>query len=186
MSNEEVSQELISIFMCKNDPDIEGFLKNKAIIFEKLGKSRTFFVFDEDENHFAILGYFTIALQILKVLEALSNRKVKNFDGFNAKFNGEKITEFPTILIGQFGKNDKYKNRISGYELMQYCLNTVLDGQNYLGGRIVMLECKDVPYLCSFYEQFGFNKLEKDYEKNELLQFIKIFQENELIEKEDT
>ena len=50
MSDEAKSQELISIFVCKKDKDIEFFLKNRAIKFEKLGKSRTFFVYDEDED----------------------------------------------------------------------------------------------------------------------------------------
>ncbi len=184
MSDEQMARELISIFMCKKDPDIENFLKEKAIFFEKLGKSRTFIVFDEDSEEFNVLAYFTLALQVLRIPETLSNRKIKEFDGFNAKIRGEKITEFPAILIGQFGKNDLYTENITGLELMEFCLNTLLDGQNRLGGRIVTLECKDIPYLVDFYTQFGFIKLDKDYEEDELLQFIKILQEDELIEKD--
>lgn len=67
--------------------------------------------------------------------------------------------------------------------LMQYCLNTLLDGQARLGGRIIMLECKNIPYLINFYNQFGFFKIEKDYEEDELLQLVKILQEDELIER---
>ena len=182
MSSEQKAQELISIFVCSRDSDIEDFLKERAITFEKLGKSRTFLLFDEDEEDVKVLAYFTLALQVLKIPETLSNRKIKNFDGFNAKINGERITEFPAILIGQVGKNDLYKDQISGYELMQYCLNTLLDGQMRLGGRIVMLECKNVPYLLGFYENFGFSKLEKDYQSDELIQLIKILQEDEIIE----
>ena len=48
MSNESKAQELISVFLCEKDTDIEYFLKNRAILFEKLGKSRTFFIYDED------------------------------------------------------------------------------------------------------------------------------------------
>jgi len=50
MSDEEKAQELISIFVCGKDFDIESFIKEKAIQFEKLGKSRTFLIFNEDEN----------------------------------------------------------------------------------------------------------------------------------------
>jgi len=42
MSDEQKAQELISIFLCANDNDIETFLKERAITFEKLGKSRSF------------------------------------------------------------------------------------------------------------------------------------------------
>lgn len=184
MSDENKTQELISIFACEKDSDIENFLKEKAILFEKLGKSRTFFVFDEEDDEFKILAYYTLALQVLKVPEELlSGRKTKVFDGFSAKIKGEKITEFPSILIGQFGKNDLFKNKVTGFEAMQYCLGTLLDGQARLGGRIVMLECKNIPYLIDFYGQFGFSKIDKHYEEDELLQMVKILQEDEVIEK---
>jgi len=46
-----------------------------------------------------------------------------------------------------------------------------------------MLECKNVPYLIKFYGDFGFEKIEKDYEKDELLQLLRILKEDEIIEK---
>ncbi len=159
-------------------------MKEKSILFEKLGKSRTFFIFSDEYDDFKILAYFTLGLQVLKVPEELlSGRKTKFLDGFSSKSRGNKITEFPTILIGQLGKNDLYKDSITGSEVMHYCLATLLKGQARLGGRIVMLECKDVPYLIELYENFGFQKLEKDYEKDELLQMIKILEEDDIIEK---
>jgi len=86
-----------------------------------------------------VLGYFSLALQVLKIPETFSNRKIKELDGFNAKIHGERILEFPAILIGQLAKNDLYRDHLSGYKLMQYCLSTLLDGQIRPGGRIVML-----------------------------------------------
>ena len=184
MSDEEQAQKLISIFVCQKDSDIENFLKEKAILFEKLGKSRTFFIFDEDDDEFKILAYFTLALQVLKVSDdLLSGRKTKIFDGFSSKYKGEKIMEFPAILIGQFGKNDLYRDSINGHEIMQYCLSTLLIGQTQLGGRIILLECKNIPYLIELYCDFGFSLIEKDYEEGELLQMVKILSENEIIEK---
>lgn len=183
MSDEHKAQELISIFLCRKDNDIENFLKEKAITFEKLGKSRTFLVFDEDAEEPRILGYYTLALQVLKIPEEFSNRKIKVLDGFNAKINGEKVTELPTILIGQFAKNELYiDSGFSGDELMQYCLNTLLDGQQRLGGRIIMLECKDIPYLIKFYGNYGFTRLDRDYNEDEFIQLIRILKEEDYIE----
>lgn len=183
MSDEEKAQELISIFICEKDKDVENFLKEKAILFEKLGKSRTYFIFNEDEDDFNILAYFTLAMQVLKVPEEfLSGRKTKALDGFGSKIRGVKITEFPTILIGQIAKNDLSKELISGLEIMEYCLLTIFKGQAVLGGRIIMLECKDIPYIVNLYERFGFQKLERDYEEDELLQMIKILEDDEIIE----
>lgn len=178
-----MAQELISIFVCEKDKDIENFLKERAINFEKLGKSRTFFIFDEEAEEFRILAYFTIALQVLKVPEELlSAKKTKVLDGFSSKTRGTKITEFPAILIGQLGRNDLYKGSISGYEILEYCLVNILMGQERLGGRIIMLECKNIPYLICLYEKFGFRKIDKDYSEDELIQMIKILDESDIIE----
>ena len=182
MSDELKAQELISIFVCSKDRDIENFLREKAILFEKLGKSRTFFVFDEEAEKFQILGYFTLALQVLKIPEELSNRKIKEFDGFSAKARGERILEFPVILIGQLAKNESCVEPITGVKLMKYCLNMVFDGQMHLGGRIIVLECKDIPYLIEFYGRFGFSKLEKDYQEDDLIQLMKVLQEDDIID----
>jgi len=78
-----------------------------------------------------------------------------------------------------------YPDAISGTEIMEYCLAKILEGQLRLGGRIIMLECKDIPYLICLYEQFGFNMLEKDYEDGELLQMLKILEEDEIIEPKE-
>lgn len=79
MSDESKAHELISIFTCHKDPDIENFLKEKAILFEKLGKSRTFLIFDEGDEEFKVLAYFTLAPQVLKIPEKFSNRRIKKW-----------------------------------------------------------------------------------------------------------
>lgn len=43
-----------------------------------------------------------------------------------------------------------------------------------------MLECKNVPYLLELYKKFGFNVIDKDYKDNELLQLVRIFNEEEI------
>jgi len=185
MSDEAKAKELISIFVCKKDSDIESFLKYRAIQFEKLGKSRTFLIYDEDEEEFKILAYFTLAIQVLKIPEhIISGRKAKLLDGFSSKIKGKKITEFPSILIGQLGKNEMYEGVISGWEVLEYCLATILQGQVKLGGRIIMLECKEIPYLISLYEKFGFSVLDNGHDKDQLIQMIKILSEDEIIERQ--
>ncbi|WKY43068.1 hypothetical protein Q5O14_10365 [Eubacteriaceae bacterium ES2] len=148
-----------------------------------MGKSRTFFIFDEDSNDFEILAYFTIALQVLKIPEDLiSGNQVKKLDGLSSKFRGNRITEFPAILIGQLGKNELYPNKITGSEILDYCLSKILEGQFSLGGRIIMLECKNITSLVELYENYGFRILEKDYQQDELLQMLKILEADLLIE----
>ena len=76
-----------------------------------------------------MLAYFTLALQVLRIpQDLLSSRETLKLDGFSSKMKGQKITQFPVILIGQIGKNDLYRRDITGYEMMQYCMSTLLDG----------------------------------------------------------
>jgi hypothetical protein len=177
---EQEINKVFNNFVCEKDDDIEYFLKNKAIIFEKLGKCRTFIIYDEENNKFEILGYFTLALQILKIPNRLSNRKIKILDGFSAKKDNEVITELPCILIGQFGKNYNCHTKITGAEIMSFCLNILFDGQEKLGGRLIALECKNVGYLIDFYKNFNFDLINQNT-TNELLQFIRVLNEDELI-----
>ena len=129
-----------------------------------------------------MLAYFTLALQVLRIpQDLLSSRETLKLDGFSSKMKGQKITQFPVILIGQIGKNDLYRRDITGYEMMQYCLSTLLDGQERLGGRIILLECKNNPFLIDFYSRYGFKVIDRDYQADELIQMIKILQDQELI-----
>ena len=82
-------------------------------------------------------------------------------------------------VIDMFNMSDAEKKKFLE-EIMQYCFATILEGQLKLGGRIVMLECKNVPYLLEFYKKFGFYVIDKDYKDNELLQLVRIFNEEEI------
>ena len=173
-----VIESYVANFYCSKDNDIEDFLKKKAILFEKLGKSRTFLVVDES---FEIVGYFSLALSILDIPEILSNRKRKNLDGLSAKRNGELVEKIPSILIGQLAKNDLYSEKFSGNGLLEVCLSKILEGQKILGGRIIMVECKKKPELINFYEQADFTLTTKEINKEDLLVFHRILHEKEII-----
>jgi hypothetical protein len=123
MTSEETVKEVISTFYCSKDHDIESFLKNanKAILYERKSKSRTYFIFDEDglENgSFVLLAYFTIAIQTLKIPNGTAASQIRKLDGLYAKKGSETLTEIPSYIIGQLGKNDKYTDKIAGDELL--------------------------------------------------------------------
>lgn len=117
---DKVLTELLSSFSCAKDADIESFLHNKAVNFEKLSKSRTYLIMDEDDltegkEHPAIYGYVALALKILSVPDNASNRLRKELDGLSAKIHGQQISDFPCYLIGQLSKNSAIENNpISG------------------------------------------------------------------------
>ena len=172
-----VIESYVANFYCSKDHNIEDFLKRKALLFEKLGKSRTFLVADEG---FDIVGYFSLALSILDIPQILSNRKRKNLDGLSAKRKGELVEKIPSILIGQLAKNDLYREKFSGNGLLEICLSKILEGQKILGGRIIMVECKKRPELINFYEQADFIMTTKEFDKEDLLVFHRILHEKEI------
>lgn len=104
-------EKLLSSFSCEKDSDIEHFLHNRATEFERLSKSRTYLIFDENEltaqdaAGLTVYGYISLALKVLTVADGVSNRTRKELDGFNAKIKGRPIRDFPCYLIGQLARN---------------------------------------------------------------------------------
>lgn len=58
---EEQRQELLSSFTCPKNPDVETFLKYKAIRFEESDNSRTYLILDSDNGN--ILAYFSLSFK---------------------------------------------------------------------------------------------------------------------------
>ena len=162
MSEEEL-ERLLSTFECSLDSDIEYFLRNRAITYEKLSKARTFLVLDEKDlteksiDKVTVMGYIALALKVLTVPEETSNRMRKEIDGLSAKIHGEQITAFPVYLIGQLGRNSNILSAdLPGQQLVEYAYNVIQPAVNAVGGRYILIECHEDPSLISFYRNNGF------------------------------
>ncbi len=178
MTSKETVKEVISTFYCAKDHDIESFLKNenKAILYERKSKSRTYLIFDEDglENgNFVFLAYFTIAMQTLKIPNGMAASQIRKLDGLYAKKGSDSITEIPSFLIGQLGKNDEYADKITGDELLEYALSVISKAQGIVGGRVAFIECQDKPQLIDFYTRNGFKHFRKDPDDG-LVQMVRL------------
>ena len=158
--------QLLNGFRCKKDEDIELFLQNKAIEFERLSKSRTYLVCDVNDlenksiDELIIYGYISLALKVLTVPENTSNRVRKKIDGLSAKSHGKVITDFPCYLIGQLSKNSDIEgNTLSGKELIDFAYSVIAAAMNAVGGRYVMIECKNIKKLTEFYKNNDFHEI---------------------------
>lgn len=100
----------------------------------------------------------------------MSKSQRKKIDGL---YNG--ISEISTFLIGQIGKNDKNKEKISGTDILQYACDYIEEACDIIAGRIILVELKNNSKLINFYKKNNFQLL-KNSTKNEekLLQMIKI------------
>ena len=165
MEQEELAT-MLSNFSCCKDPDIENYLLNRAIDFEQLQKSRTYLIMDEEQliddslslNDLIIYGYYSLALKVLSVPDSFSNNQRRRLDGFNAKYSGQPISDFPCYLIGQLARNSKVsKEVLSGREILRMAYSVILEAVEAVGGRIIMVECHDDEKLISFYEDNDFS-----------------------------
>lgn len=164
MEQEELSV-LLSSFSCSDDLDIEMYLRDRAINFELINKSRTYLIMDEEQlmddslsvNDLVVYGYYSLALKVLYIPDGYSNAQRKKLDGFSAKFHGEPITDISCYLIGQLARNSVVsKELISGNEILGMAYSVILEAVEAVGGRVVMVECHNNEKLISFYEANGF------------------------------
>lgn len=172
--------ELLSSFSCEKDEDIEYFLHNRSIEFEKLSKARTYLVLDKKqlenkEKPLMVYGYISIALKILSVPQDMSNRMRKELDGFSAKIHGEQIGDFPCYLIGQLSKNSNVKSEgISGKQLIDFASDIIATSVEAVGGRYMMIECRDEEKLIQFYKDNYFSEVARIPDKNQpMVQMIR-------------
>ena len=168
--DDSLYQGLLSSFYCKEDEDIEVFLREKAVEFERLAKSRTYLIIDEEElqerrmafDKFTIYGYISLAIKILKLPETVSNRKRKELDGFSAKAQGKQLADFPCYLIGQLARNSNVpKDSISGKELLDFAYRIIAVAVEVVGGRYILIECHDNKKLIEFYSSNGFSEISR-------------------------
>ena len=158
---EKVS-EIISDFSCPHNPDVEDFLKIKALMFSRQRIASTYLVFASYKSNPVLVGYFALATKYFhidaKKPGSISKRLLKRISKFavHDKDLGKHIISAP--LLGQLGKNYShgYNELITGDELLQIACDTVREALRIIGGKLVYLECEDIPSLIRFYEENGF------------------------------
>lgn len=142
------------VFECTRNQDVEYFLKNKAINFEKRSTSRTYLILDEDGQ---ILSYFSLSFKEVTLnTEKVSGTSIKKLDGFS-----KTATTVKAYLIGQIGKNSQIQdNPIRLENIFNEIYNVIAQAQSLIGGRVVILECEDNEKLIALYERHGYKILE--------------------------
>ena len=165
MASDETVLEVVSKFKCSRDNDIESFLRDKAALFDRKGKSKTHLLLNREaleKGSIDIVAYFSLAIQLLKIPEGMSVTQIKRLDGLYSKRGGETITEIPSFLIGQLAKNDLFSTNISGSLVLEYALSVISAAEELVGGRVVYIECRDIPQIITFYKQNGFKIFRRD------------------------
>lgn len=146
-------------FSCHREEDLENFLVNKAITYEKADIGKTYLCIEEEglqAGKFKIMAYFTIAQRSVDITEISSKKRKKMLGSFPGRDNLKSISAF---LIGQLGRNDEYSNDdLSGQQLLNECYHAISLAAKIVGGKLLVLECREHMYE-KFYEKQGFKKL---------------------------
>lgn len=180
-------KKLLSSFSCPINPDVEMFLKEKAIVFSEQGLSKTHLIFTSYKNEPVLVGYFTLAPKYIVIKKgSLSKTLQKRINKFTTYDVGSKQYITSASLIAQLGKNftNGYNKLISGNELLKIATDKVKKIQDEIGGKLTYLECVDNLKLIDFYQSNGFvmfgkRTLERDetslFEGEYLIQMLRYF-----------
>ncbi|MBQ6345950.1 MAG: N-acetyltransferase [Clostridia bacterium] len=188
---EAVMQNELSRFSCPLNPDIEYFIKTKAIEFDKMGFAATHLVYHSYRGTPVLVGYYALANKSVSIKGSTLNRRWRSRLNRFARYDYDaKQYSISLPLIGQLGKNFENENNrlITGDQLLAFACNKVREAQRIMGGKMVYLECEDKLELIEFYERngfyiFGHRNLDNDeigHDSNRyLVQLIKYFSNKE-------
>lgn len=158
---EDATKKILSTFSCPLNPDIEHFIKEKAILFAQQGYAATHLVFTSYQGSTVLVGYYALANKTVTIKgRELSSRWRRRLSNFAHYYEDLKQYEIALPLIGQLGKNfaNGYDELISGDELLQMACDKIRDFQLNMGGKMAYLECEDTPALIEFYTRNGFRR----------------------------
>lgn len=160
VKSEEQIRTILNDFESPLNPDIENFLKYKAIEFSKASIAKTYLVMASYCGEYKIAGYFALSGNKSFVVKTKGNQISKNmkrrFSKFGTYDDSLKQYNVSALLIGQLGRNYMYPKLISGDELLNIAIDTLRTVQSLVGGKFVYLECEDVDKLKEFYIRNGF------------------------------
>ena len=146
-------------FSCHREEDLENFLVNKAITYEKSDIGKTYLSLDAaelKEKRFVIMAYFTIAQRAVDISALSSKKRRKMLGSFPGRDSIKCVSAF---LIGQLGRCDDYSAEdLSGEQILNECYHAISLAARIVGGKMIVLECREHMYE-KFYQKQEFKKI---------------------------
>lgn len=147
-------KKILKRFSCSINVDLQDFLHNKAITFERNLRSRTY-IYADNQNK-AVVGYFTIAINYLEA-ENLEINIIEYLNGHTAKTKA-----LPCYLLGQIAISDEYRGNKIGKFLLDDALEIIDETQGKFGGRFVLIDSVNDKKVIDFYHKNSFVEIQKD------------------------
>ena len=153
---------MLSSFSCKKDKDVERFLHETAVMYEKRHLARTYLIF-EVGSYKEPVAYFSIAVS------SMDTGKMECADALRKKMNIYNDTA-QSYLIGQLGKRDGAPKGLGEFAI-SCAMALITDANKRVGCRVIRLDCRKP--LINYYAKKGFVVIGHDEEKD-LYQMVRI------------
>ena len=161
---EEKALEALASFSVKRNTDVQRFIRENAIPYQKAHNSRAYLLVDDS---YRLKGYFTLSLACMRIPEGISNSLKRKMRGFGRN----SASTVPCFLIGQLAREDSTpKENLGLADILSLGINFVTQTQELIGGRFISLDCTDE--LVSLYESNVFQKINKTDDLNQMIMFI--------------
>lgn len=121
---EDALKNILSDFSCQKNFEIENYVKKNALDFARQKMSITYLVVDEEGNVVAIFALTHKAVQLTNEgLSGTMRKRIQRHAKLDEQSNTYMLSAF---LIAQFGKNDQYREKVTGDELMDMTMNILV------------------------------------------------------------
>ena len=161
----------LKTFVCTKNTDVQDFLHNKAITFERNLRSCTYLYTSNADK--SVAGYFSIGITYT-LTNKLDKAVVKFLDGYT-----DETIAIPCYLVGQLGKNDECKDKIGKF-LLDDALSIIDKAQESLKGRFVLIDSVNDDRVINFYKENSFIALESDKSLKSIKMIKPYFEYSEL------
>lgn len=150
-AKDPIIEQILAKFLCAKNKEVEEFLHEPAIEFERSSSARTYLIATEDKE---IAGYFTISIGFADISQS---KNLSKKDKDTLKMSKCPDHRIPCFLIGQLGRSDSFSHEeLPGSQILEKALAVLVEVKNQIGGKFVIVECEDP--LIPMYQSaaFGF------------------------------
>ncbi|KKC23143.1 hypothetical protein [Streptococcus dysgalactiae] len=156
-------------FKCEREKDLEVFLQQRAVTYDKSNLGKTSLIIDKEDyecnNRFSIMAFFTIGQTSLDIENLSINKRKKLLGQVPGR---DRLKSYPAYLIGQLGRSDYFTSKdIDGDTILNECYSEIRKVQRIIGGRLLLLECRKHMFN-KFYEKKGYVKLSEELDEHGL------------------
>jgi len=174
INNEDEIIAYLNGFVCNKNIEIESYLKNNSIDFNKKHQAMTYLLFDRNRD---VIAYFALSVKPISIkCEQLSNNELKKLLRIAEIDINDNSLNPSAYLIAQLGKKDgSIINLDMIFKFVNYYINAA---QDICGGVVEFLESENNDRLIQLYKDKGFKifniRKSKSGEERKLIQMYRL------------